>query len=400
LFLYIGMYVTNCSIILIRRGTIMKKPYVLVLAALLLAGMLINCTSKLNMETAQALDTALQAAVDSTGGKGLTAAVIFTDGSMWTGAAGISHEGEYLTPEHRFSAGSIGKMFTAAAVLQLCSEGRLSLDEPIYKKLPSFRNIDSTITIRQLLSHTSGLADFADNRMYWNSVFNENTTLWALDDMLKTFTEKPLFAKGEDWNYATTNYVLLRNLVQEICRKPVNQVYKERFFEPLGMIYSSASLDSTLPELLAHGWLDMDGDGVYDDLSVWERTAFASSIGSEVWTTSRDLAVWIKKLLRDHAVVSTDLEDDMMSFHSPCTGEDFLAGYGLGVCSFNTDLTAGIKAVGHAGNALGYGAIAFYMPEYDVTVAMMDNTEKADAIFTGLNNVLAVIQEKLDKTEE
>lgn len=364
-----------------------------------IAIVLMNCASNMKKDMAQKLDNALQAAVDSTGGKGLTAAIIFPDGTQWTGAAGISHGEEALTTEHRFSAGSIGKMFTAATVLQLCHEGTLSLDDPLHKWLPDYKNIDRSISLRQLLNHTSGLADFADNNAYWQSVFIENSTSWKLDDMLNTFINEPLFEKGQDWNYATTNYVLLRRLIEQRCQKPMPQVYAERFFTPLGLDQSAASVDSTLPALYAHGWMDTDGDDIYDDLSSWERTAFASSIGCEVWTTSRDLALWISKLLKQHEVISTDLEADMLDFQSPCTGEDFLAGYGLGMARFNTDLFSGLTAVGHAGNALGYGAVAFYLPAYDVCVAMMDNTEKADAMTTGLKNVLAVIQESVDIKE-
>jgi D-alanyl-D-alanine carboxypeptidase len=298
-----------------------------------------------------------------------------------------------------FSVGSIGKSYSAAVAIQLCAEKRCVMDDPIHKYLPSYDNIDSSITIRQLMNHTSGLADFADNSEYWNALFEDPSRMWGLDEMLRDFIKKPQFPKGTSWNYATTNYVLLRKMIQDITGKTMPEIYRERLFSKLGLNNTFATNSSALPEMAVHSWFDLDNDRVYDEFTSWDRMAFASSIGSEVWATPADLALWMDKLIRERIVIPEEFEDEMFDFHSPCPGEEFIDGYGLGVLNFSTEFTRGIRAWGHAGNSLGFGAIAIYLPDYDVTVAMMDNTEKAEAIFAGLNNLLEVIMNNIPATE-
>ncbi len=82
--------------------------------------------------------------------------------------------------------------------------------------------------------------------------------------------------------------------------------------------------------------MDLDGDGTYDDFFSWPRKAFASAIGSEVFSTAEDLAKWTYSLFHDRTVLRQESLDQMLTFHSPCTGEEFVtAGYGLGVVKFN-----------------------------------------------------------------
>ncbi|UCG58774.1 MAG: beta-lactamase family protein, partial [Phycisphaerales bacterium] len=88
--------------------------------------------------------------------RGVSAAVIFPDGKVWTGTSGISHGTVPIEPDMLFAIGSITKTFVAALTLQLVEEGILSLDDPLSKWLPAYPHVDSTATLRQLLNHTSG----------------------------------------------------------------------------------------------------------------------------------------------------------------------------------------------------------------------------------------------------
>lgn len=372
----------------------MKKYTILLISLLIL---LITCSKKSAINIENRFQTAIDIAVDSTKGKGLSAAVILPDGEIWQGVSGLSHPGDKIELNDRFSAGSIGKMFTAVTIIQMCEEEKLSLDDPIFKYLPKYRNIDSTITIKQLLNHTSGLFDFADNSNYWGFIYENSAKIWTLDEMLRTFIREPVYSSGKGWNYATTNYVLLRMLIQKISNKSITEINRARFWNNLNMNYTITSMDSTMPDQFAHGWLNQDEDEDYEDLSSWNRAAFASSIGGEVWTTAGDLAIWINKLLDEKSLVSEEYYTKMINFHSPCPGEDFINGYGLGICKFNPQIVQGVKAWGHAGNALGYGAIGIYLPEYDATIAIMDNTEKAEAIFDGLHNIIDIIKENYSR---
>jgi len=348
---------------------------------------------------AEDLQAALDAGVKSFKGKGVSAAVIMPDGSTWVGVSGVSCGTTAITPEMQFAAGSIGKIFTAATILQLVQEGRIGLDDSLYQWLPPFPYVDSTITIRQLLGHTSGLDDIADTETWWQAIFADPSRVWTPEEMVRTFNREPLFPKGTGWNYSTTGYALLRMIIEEITGKEISAVNQERFWSPLGLDHSFTSMGSALPPNIAHSWYDLDGDGTYDDFATWPRTAFVSGIGGEVWSNAEDLAKWARAMFHDKTVVSQASLDQMLTFHSPCTGEEYLvAGYGLGVVKFNPQMFNGLSAIGHSGNAPGYAAASIYLPDYDVCIGLVDNTEEGESVAVSISNMLTAITSHLDKT--
>ena len=343
------------------------------------------------------LQKVLDNGVDKYGGKGFSAAVILPDGSKWVGASGISYGSVPIKTDMPFGAGSITKNLTAAALLKLAEEGELNLDDSLEKWLPSFPNVDPTITIRQLLNHTSGLNDIADNHDFWAEIFRDPSRSWDPEEIIFLFNQEPVFPKGTDWNYSTTGYILLRMIIQTITGADVCSVYNDLFFTPYDLSNTFASKGDDLPAGTAHGWFDMDNDGNYDDFYYWPRTSFASGICGEVFSTAEDLAEWTKALFRDKTVLSQESLDQMLSFHAPCTGEEYMcAGYGLGAVRFNPDLFNGLEAIGHSGNSLGYAAASFYLPDLDVCVGLVDNTEQGNSMFL-VNDLINLILNYLEK---
>ena len=331
------------------------------------------------------------------GGKGISVAVILPDGSKWVGASGVSYGSIPIKTDMPFGAGSITKNFTAAALLKLAEEGEIDLDDSLDKWLPPYPNVDSTITIRQLLNHTGGLNDVADNHDFWAEIFRNPSRSWDPEEIIFLFNQEPVFPKGTDWNYSTTGYILLRMIIQKITGAEIGSVYHDLFFIPYGLSNTFTSMGDGLPAGTAHGWFDLDNDGNYDDFYYWPRTSFASSICGEVFSTAEDLAKWIKALYRDKTVLSQESLDRMLSFHSPCTGEEYMcAGYGLGAVRFNPDLFNGLEAIGHSGNALGYAAASFYLPDLDVCIGLVDNTEEGKSMFL-VNDLMKLISNYLEK---
>jgi D-alanyl-D-alanine carboxypeptidase len=297
----------------------------------------------------------------------------------------------------RFTAGSIGKIFTAATILQFVEEGRLTLEDSLSKWLPVYPYIDSTITIRQLLNHTSGLYNFVDNDDFWQAIFSEPSRIWTPEEMILAFNRESVFPKGTDWHYSQTGYNLLRMIITDITGSEISTVSRDRFWIPLGLTNTFTSMGEALPANIAHGWWDLDNDGDYDDFFSWPRTAFASGIGGEVFSTAEDLAKWARTLFQDKSVLTQPSLDQMLTFHSPCTGEEFLAaGYGLGVVKFNPQLFNGLEAYGHSGNAPGYAAACIYLPDYKVCIGLMDNTEEGDAMLT-IADLLDIITSHIDE---
>jgi len=362
----------------------------------------VNCTTcpadtTSGLTLAEKLQIALDLTLGSSNGVGLSAAVIMPDGETWSGVSGVSHGNTKITREMRFSAGSIEKMFAATTIMQLVQEGRLTLEDPLYKWLPAYPYVDTTITIRQLLNHTSGLYHYINNRDFWDAWFEEPSKFWTLEGIVLTFNREPYFPRGTGWHYSQTGYNLLRMIIRKITGSEISTVNRDRFFVPSGLTNTFTSMGETLPGNIAHGWYDTDKDLEYEDFFSMQRTPFASGIGGEVWSTPEDLARWARALFHDKNVVSQASLDEMLAFHSPCTGEEFFcAGYGLGVGKFNPELIYGLEAYGHGGHGPGYAAACIYLPAYKVCIGIMDNTDGGECIGTSLTKLTKIITSHLD----
>ncbi|MBL7074698.1 beta-lactamase family protein [candidate division KSB1 bacterium] len=380
----------------------MKKILLVTIILSLLAMNFMSCSDDSPTEPEPTLAEKLQEALDNGleayNGIGISAAVIMPDGEIWVGVSGVSHGTTAITSDMPFAAGSIAKNFTATTILQLAEEGELTLEDSLYEWLPAYPYVDSTITIRQLLNHTSGLYDFVDNPDFWNAIFEEPSKVWTPEEMILAFNRESVFPKGTDWNYSTLGYALLRMIIKKITGSEISTVNRNRFWIPLGLANTFTSMGEALPANTAHGWWDLDGDGTYDDFFPWPRTAFASGIAGEVFSTAEDLAKWSQALFHNLSVLSQQSLDQMLTFHSPCTGEEFIcAGYGLGAVKYQPELFNGLEAYGHSGNAPGYAAACLYLPDYDVCFGFTDNTEEGDAVLT-VADLLSIITSHLEET--
>ena len=342
------------------------------------------------------LQRALDVSLESSIGKGVSAAVIMPDNEMWEGSSGISHSDTPIKPDMLFAIGSAQKMFVGAAILQLVEEGKISINDSLYRWLPPYPYVDSTINIRQLLNHTSGLYNFVDNDEYWQEIFDDPERIWTMEEIVLTFNKEPLFEKGTDWHYSQTAYNMLRMIIEKITGYDIPAVNEQLFWNPLELHNTFTSKHGELPDVYAHGWFDMDKDGSYDDFSSFPRNAFVSGIGGEIWSTAGDLARWVRLLFYEDRVLSQSSLDQMLTFHSPCTGEEFVCeGYGLSVVKFNSQQMGGHYAIGHGGNAPGYAAACIFFPDLKVSIGIVDNTEEGEVIGVGITSLLDVIVDNL-----
>src|ERR1700674_4004339 len=154
-------------------------------------------------------------------------------------------------PEMRYSIGSISKQFTATAILLLQEQGKLSLDDPVSRFVPNLTG-GNEVTIRELLSHTSGYQD------YWPQDYVPPFMLQAItaDKILDRWARKPLdFDPGTDWQYSNTNFVIAGLIVEKASGEPLLQFLSEHIFTPLGM-NSVMNIDQNrLTETDATGYL-------------------------------------------------------------------------------------------------------------------------------------------------
>jgi len=331
-------------------------------------------------------------------GKGISFAIITPGHKMWIGVSGVSHGTTPIKPDTLFDAGSITKNFVAALTLKLVEESLLTLDDPLHKWLPDYPNIDNTITIRQLLNHTSGLYSLQGSSAI-RPILKDPGRLWTSKEVLTTLVGKPHFPKGKGWQYSNTGYILLGMIIEKATGSKISTELRNRFWKPLGLDSMLFAIEEALPVNSAHGWIDLNGDKVLDDFSVLPRTAFHSVFqGADgIFSTSEDLAKWTHALFHERIVVSKESLQQMLTFHSP-TSKPAIAGYGLGVERFTPRIFNELEMWGHAGNSPGYSAFIWYLPEYSASISLIANREQVEEFYLWLiTDLLSVIKTNLKK---
>jgi len=306
---------------------------------------------------------------------GVSASIFVPGFEIWSGAAGVSHETVPITPNTLFEVGSVAKNFEAALVLVLADEGLLGLDDPVSKWLPPLRHVDGAITIRQLLNHTSGVFNVFENPAFpWVGVDVDYSRAWGLEEMFSTFVLAPYGSPGTVQHYSSTNYRLLTAILEEAGGEPVPLGVERHFLEPLGLDHTFMTTGDPAPDRfeVAHPMVDVDADGVLDDLAGHSRTWIASLTHPVLFTTPTDLVRWMRALYYSRTVLPEESLEAMLSVPDSVEFDPEGGRYGLGVVDFSGIL--GWNVLGHAGSALGYSAAALYLPDPGVVMAWAINT--------------------------
>ena len=169
-------------------------------------------------------------------------------------------------PDTIFEAGSVSKQFTAAAVLLLARDGKLSIDDPVRKYIPELPDYGAPLTIRHMLTHTSGLRDWGEvaGIAGWPRTTRVHTHAHVLDIVSR---QKALnFTPGTAWSYSNTGYNLAAIIVARVSGRPFADFSRERIFAPLGMTHTSWRDDYT--RIVKHRAIayDSQSDGYHQDM--------------------------------------------------------------------------------------------------------------------------------------
>ena len=245
------------------------------------------------------------------------------------------------TPAMRYSIGSISKQFTAAAILLLQQEGKLSLDDPVGKYIPGLTRGDQ-VTIRQILSHTSGYQD------YWPEDYVMTTmgpTITAQQIMDK-WGKKPLdFEPGTQWQYSNTNFVIAGAIVQKVSAEPLFKFLTERLFHPLGMT-SMWNSDQTN---LTHADATPYYRHALGPLSIAPKEGFGWMFAAgELAMTAHDLALWDASMIAQ-SVLKPESYSQMFTEVKLANGKG--THYGLGV---DVRSLSGHREIEHSGEVSGF----------------------------------------------
>jgi CubicO group peptidase (beta-lactamase class C family) len=267
--------------------------------------------------------------------------------------------------ETRYAIGSISKQFTAAAVLLLQEQGKLSLDDKVAKYFPGLTRAGE-ITIRQLLSHTSGYEDYAPQ----DYLIPEWTRAITPEALLDRWARKPLnFDPGTKWQYSNTNYVLAAEIVEKVSGRPLMAFLDEHIFRPLGM--------ATAVDWYAHPQ-DANDAAPYTRYAGGPPRPIAReapgwySGAAQIAMTPSDLARWDIEFLR-RQVLSPRSYDEFTREARLANGDATHYALGLSLGEFNR-----IPTVSHTGEVSGFLASNTVYPTRNAAVVVLTNQDGVD----------------------
>ena len=333
----------------------------------------------LGAQTVDTIDSTLKTRIDQiandvlkqTGVPSASVAVVKGGKLVYTHAYGSAHLDPPVpaTPEMRYSIGSISKQFTAAAILLLQEQGKLSLDDAVGKYVPGLTRGDQ-VTIRQILSHTSGYQD------YWPEDYVMTPMLHAesAQQILDTWAKKPLdFDPGTQWQYSNTNYVIAGAIVEKVSGQKLMDFLGEHIFHPLGMksVWNSDEAKLTQTDATAYyrhalGPLRVapkEGRG-------WMFAA------GELAMTAHDLALWDESLIAQ-TVLKPESYKQMLTSVKLKDGHD--PHYGLGV---EVRDMSGHREIEHSGEVSGFVSDNEVLVDDGVSIAVLTNQDAVGAAST------------------
>lgn len=322
--------------------------------------------------SAQTLESELQRVLDFELAKpdrfGASLHVDINGLGAWTVTSGIANINTNTSPnpDSRYRIGSITKTFVSALVLKLVDQGLVTLDTSIETILPGLIPNGPSISLRHLLSHTSGLKDHIDdsNNLIEITLIDNLVFHWSPQELVQIAVDLgPWSNPGNGFHYSNTGYAVLGLAVEEITGNPLAMALNDMIFEPLRLTNTSVSWDTVAadPELRAYA--------TFDDQSILDLTEISRSFmygAGGIVSSTTDLVRW-SQLLLSGQVISSQMLAQMMNTNS--TGQIF--DYGLGFMEIGSDI---FNRIGHRGGGFGYRAEMWYIPEQDITVITMANS--------------------------
>lgn len=266
------------------------------------------------------------------------------------------------TPEMQYSIGSVSKQFTAALILMLVQEGKMTLDDPVGKYLPELTRANE-VTVREILSMTAGYQDYWPEDYVMTSMTGPTTAQHILD----VWGKKPLdFDPGTQWQYSNTNYVIAGRIAEIVGGKPLVEQLRERIFEPLQMTGVRNQDASRLPP--------SDPTGYYRHALGPLRTAPLEGLGwmfaaGELAMSPHDLALWNISMM-NRSLLRPESYDAMFTNVKLRNGKE--TGYGLGV---QVGERNGQRVISHSGEVSGFVSQNTIYPESKAAVTVLTNID-------------------------
>ncbi|HEX9982716.1 MAG TPA: serine hydrolase domain-containing protein [Thermoanaerobaculia bacterium] len=265
------------------------------------------------------------------------------------------------TPRSVLRIGSITKQFTAAAILRLAERGALTLDDRIEKYVPEFDTRGRTITLRHLLTHTSGVA-----RDPYPAVLTPAVVMapFPRAQAIKTLNGKPFdFTPGSKWSYSNSGYLLLGYAIESITGRPYAEFIQNELALPLGLLDTGVCGTSNLP--LHDGYSLVNGQWIR--LNSFHTSGMVSS--GALCSTASDLTRWAHLLATGRAMLP-DSYATMTTAARLANNTVVPNSYALGV---SVQKMFGHPAVSHGGAVPGFLSFLLYFPDQEIAVSVISN---------------------------
>lgn len=322
---------------------------------------------------------------------------LYTDYEGFNGAVLVSHDNEIIykkgfgyanmewdipnNTDTKFQIASLTKSFTAMLIMQLVSENKLDLHQPISTYLEKYpKENGDQITVHHLLTHSAGIGRDPSNKEKYNRP----------EAMVNQFADVPLeFSPGEKFKYSNSGYTLLGYIIESITNKPYEEVLEDKIFKPLKMNNTGFFRHRKLLKNMASGYIVSYGEYFDSDASD-KSTAYAAGA---IYSTVEDLALW-DQALNTEALLPKHLMELIFRKHIEDTEEGGYYGYGWEFKNKpigNTKET--IQTVGHSGSIDGFRALYSRIPSQDASIILLNNTNRA-FLNSITKAIIAILNEK------
>jgi D-alanyl-D-alanine carboxypeptidase len=302
-------------------------------------------------------------------GPGAAVLVARGDTVLFRGARGEADVATHaaLLPGSVFRIGSVGKQFTAAALLTLVEAGRVRLDDSLSRYLPDYPG-GSHITILTLLNHTSGVRSYSSLPRYADSTIRLDFTTAQIIGLFRN--EPPDFAPGTNWAYSNSGYALIGAVIETVTGMPWHAYLEQKLFKPLGMRHTGYAHDPRFAGPMVRGY-SLDGEKVVPmrPMSMTQPHA-AGALVSNV----DDLLTW-NRALHQGRVLRSDAYTQMITPTGKAADPGIRYGFGL-----YDETVRGRQMLRHGGRIFGFIASLSYLPGPDITVVVLENDDAHDGV--------------------
>jgi CubicO group peptidase (beta-lactamase class C family) len=271
----------------------------------------------------------------------------------------------YITPQTNFRLASVTKEFTAASIMLLIERGKLDYTDNLQSIFPDFPDYGKNITIKNLLTHTSGLIDYED-------LIQDTVTVQVSDqdvmNMMKSL-DSTYFVPGSKYQYSNTGYAILSLVVEKKSGKSFSQFLEENIFEPLGMNNTVAHQEGiSIVKNRAYGYERQDSGWVRKDQSITSAVLGDGGIYSSI----EDLYKWDQSLYTNE-ILSDESRHVAMTRAALSNGDKIDYGYGWHLKTYNGD-----EIVFHTGSTQGFRNVIYRIPSKMFTVIILTNRNEGE----------------------